>query len=820
MGTETLTSAKPRKRRRWLLRMATILLAFLLVGSGSAFWYVRSILNASLPVLHGEFTTDAIKNPLTIERDQQGVPTIIGTDLNDMAFGLGVLHAQDRFFQMDLLRRKAAGELAALVGSAAVPMDVKSRKHRFRARMKAIWEAASPEDQEPVKRYCQGVAWGLQQGFVEKGAKPFEYHLLQTEPQPWQPEDCLLCVCAMYLELHDTQAPVEMARTNLYAALPEVVAQFFDPDGTAWDAAIDGSVISPRPMPAAEQMNLRTIPELKNLKADAAGSFQDDRPMLGSNNWAVAGKHSKHGGALIADDMHLAINLPNIWYRACLKWTDADGTQRQACGVTLPGGPSVVAGSNGYIAWGFTNTEGNWLDLIQVENSKDQRQAYRTRDGSKEYVVHQEAIEVKGGTPVVLPVFETQWGPVCYLDKQARNYAVRWVAHDPQGVNLNTLQLLKVRTLETALDVASTCGIPHQNFVCGDRSGRIAWTIAGRIPRRTGTVTRTIPAALQQAEWNGFLNPAEYPRVVDPEKGRIWTANNRVVGGEMFAKLGNAGVDIGLRAGQIRDRLMAIEKADEKDMLAIQLDDEARSLAKWKTLFLETVQENDSSFPKRSELRKLVAAWDGHAGPDGVGCNILYKFKNEVKSLIMQPIEALVTQNAVFREGVLGWNQQQLEGPLWTIITQRPMHLLHPLYETWQGLFLDAVDRTTQTMQLTGTPFEKQTWGTVNAVKVRHPLSQAVPLLGNWLDIPDAPLPGARKDLPRISSPGHGASERFAVSPGKEESGLFHMPGGQSGHPLSPNYRDGHAAWEKGLPTPFLPGPKMHTITFAVSNPR
>lgn len=820
MGTETISSAKPKKRRRWLLRLATILLAFLLVGSGSAFWYIRSILNASLPVLHGEFTTDAIKNSLTIERDQQGVPTIIGTDLNDMAFGLGVLHAQDRFFQMDLLRRKAAGELAALVGNAAVPLDVQSRKHRFRARMKAIWDASTPEEQEPVKRYCLGVAWGLKNGFSEKGAKPFEYHLLQTEPLPWQPEDCLLCVCAMYMELHNTQAPVEMARTNLHGALPEAVAQFFDPDGTAWDAAIDGSMISPKPLPTAEQFNIRTIPELKNLKAESRVDFTDERPMLGSNNWAVSGKFSKHGGALIADDMHLAINMPNIWYRACLKWTDPDGTQRQACGVTLPGGPSIVAGSNGFVAWGFTNTEGDWLDLIQLETSRENKLAYGTADGWKDLVVHQETVEVKGGSPVTVPVFETQWGPVCYLDQLTRNYAVRWVAHDPQGVNLNTLQLLKVRDLESALDVANTCGIPHQNFVCGDRSGRIAWTIAGRIPKRTGTPTRVIPAAQKQMEWSGFLKASEYPRVVDPEKGRIWTANNRVVGGEMFAKLGNAGADIGLRAGQIRDRLLAIEKADEKDMLAIQLDSEARSMQKWKTLFMETVQENDASFPKRSELRKLVVSWDGYAGTDGVGYNILNKFRNEVKSIVMQPIESLVSQKALFREGQLAWNQQQLEGPIWTIITQRPMHLLHPRYESWQALLLDVVDRVEQAMQLNGTPFEKQTWGSVNAARVRHPLSQAVPMLGTWLDMPDAPLPGARKDLPRISSPGHGASERFAVSPGKEESGLFHMPGGQSGHPLSPHYRDGHAAWEKGLPTPFLPGPKVHSIIFSVSNPK
>ncbi|HMO36291.1 MAG TPA: penicillin acylase family protein, partial [Gemmatales bacterium] len=157
---------------------------------------------------------------------------------------------------------------------------------------------------------------------------------------------------------------------------------------------------------------------------------------------------------------------------------------------------------------------------------------------------------------------------------------------------------------------------------------------------------------------------------------------------------------------------------------------------------------------------------------------------------------------------------QQMEGPLWTLLDQQPEHLLPPRYPTWRDLCIDAVDRTIIVMQSTGTPLEEQHWGTVNAPRVGHPLSAAVPFSARLLNLPETPLPGSRRDLPRISSTGHGASERFAVSPGREEQGIFHMPGGQSGHPLSPHYQDGHAAWEQGLPTPFLPGPKVSEMIF------
>jgi len=800
-------------RFRWkLVRRVLIFFTLLLtLLAGAGWWYVRSILTASLPKLDGTFAVTGVSHTVRIERDARGVPTIHGQSWADLAFGLGVVHGQDRYFQMDLLRRKAAGELAELVGPVAIPMDVQARVHRFRSRVKASWDMASAADKAAIRAYVAGVNWGRDHGLQSADAKPFGYHLLRVEPKPWDVDDSFLVVCAMYQALQSHQIGVQKMRADVAAAFPPEVARFFDPDGTPWDAPIDHSQVALAKVPCADLLDLRKLP-LPPTTAALADPVEDGPPVLGSNNWAVAGRRTRHGGAMVADDMHLAMQLPNIWYRACLVWTDPDGTPRRACGVTLPGGPAIVAGSNGYVAWGFTNTEGDWLDLLRVERDPKQPDRYRGPDGWRSVTKVKEEIKVKNQPSVYLDVEETVWGPILEADKQHRPYAVRWVAQEPGAVNLRLADLLKVCTIEEALALTPECGVPHQNFVCADRSGRIAWTVIGMIPRRVGPVIRGASAALDQCRWDGFLKADEYPRIIDPEQGCIWTANNRVVGGSMWKTLGNGGVDAGLRAGQIRDRLLALQNATEEDLLKVQLDDEARSFRKWQKLFLDEVPYSTQE-SRRNEVRRFVETWDGHATAASVGYRILSEFRLQVRELVMNPVRAAMAKNALFVGTTLAMRQpHQLEGILWALVTARPENLLSPKIASWNVLFQEAAERVTRNLQAQGVPLEQCTWGKVNTALVKHPLADAVPVLSRWLDMPPAALPGARYDLPRITSPGHGASERFVVSPGKEEQGIFHMPGGQSGHPLSPHYSDGHADWEQGRPTPFLPGPKLHEL--------
>jgi penicillin amidase len=371
-----------------------------------------------------------------------------------------------------------------------------------------------------------------------------------------------------------------------------------------------------------------------------------------------------------------------------------------------------------------------------------------------------------------------------------------------------------VGSLDEAQALAPEVGIPNQNYVVADAAGRIGWTIIGRIPRRFGH-DGSVPVSWADGTkgWNGWLAAAEQPRVVDPPGGRLWTANARVVGGEKLAKVGVGGYDLGARQGQIRDGLLALDKASEDDMLRIQLDDRALFLARWQRLLLDVLApEALAADARRAEARRLVEGWGGSASVGSAGYRVVRAFRERVRGLVLDPLLAPARARDGKRLRPGSAPNPRWEGPVWAILAARPAHLLDTRFPSWDALLLEAADKALAELTEDGRALAGRTWGERNTTLIQHPLSRAVPWLGRYLDMPRQPLPGDNH-MPRFQSPSAGASERFAVSPGREELGYFHMPGGQSGHPLSPHYADGHAAWAKGEKTPFLPGPAVHVLT-------
>ncbi len=207
-----------------------------------------------------------------------------------------------------------------------------------------------------------------------------------------------------------------------------------------------------------------------------------------------------------------------------------------------------------------------------------------------------------------------------------------------------------------------------------------------------------------------------------------------------------------------------------------------------------------------------MEGWGGHASIDSASYRVVRAFRERVRGLVLDPLlaPARAKDGKRLRPGTAP--NARWEGPVWALVTERPAHLLDRRYESWDALLLDALDATVLELTSDGRPLGDHTWGERNTALIRHPLSRAVPQLGAWLDMPREPLPGDNH-MPRFQSPSAGASERFAVSPGREEQGYFHMPCGESGHPLSPHYADGHAAWVRGEKTPFLPGPAVNVLT-------
>jgi penicillin amidase len=448
------------------------------------------------------------------------------------------------------------------------------------------------------------------------------------------------------------------------------------------------------------------------------------------------------------------------------------------------------------------------VDLVVLDVHPQDPQHYRTADGWQAFLEHEEVVQIHGAPARTQVVRSTIWGPVIDSDAQGRQRALRWLAHAPQATNLGLLRMETARDLEQAMQVAHTSGIPPQNLILADSDGNIAWTIMGKIPRRRGYDGR-LPGSWADAgrDWLGWLPPADYPRVVNPASGAVWSANARVANGEALRAIGDGGYALGARATQIRDSLLALEEASEADMLAIQLDDRALFLARWRELLLQALAADaPRGNARRAELRRVLQGSAQRAAVDDAGYRLLRAFRRELAGRVFAGI---VDACSGLDAGAIGSPPRQWEGAVWRILEERPPHLLDPRYASWEALVLAAADAAIQ--ECPAGDLARCTWGKANVVTIRHPLSAALPWLARWLDMPAESLPGDTH-MPRVQGPSMGASQRFAVTPGDESSGYFHMPGGQSGHPLSPFYTAGHRAWAEGRTTPFLPGTDEHLL--------
>ncbi len=817
MTTTTSEHRRPTTLAKWLLRgLAALVVIVLLLAA-----FVTIKLRGSLPILEGRIELTGTQSEIRIERDESGVPTINGSSRADLAFALGFLHAQERFFQMDLMRRQGGGELAELFGEKAIETDKRSRIHRFRHRAVEFVSALEEEKRDYLLAYTNGVNSGL----AQMSEPPFEYLLLGQEPVAWRPEDTYLCVYTMYILLQSSDGHQESNLALMHDLLPQSLVEFLTPLGTSWDAAIDRHQFAKPALPEpaeyftnptdATAQAFANPPPASNFLFDLSHEMQAS---IGSNNWAVSGKLTKHGGAIVADDMHLPLRLPNTWYRASLVRASESGKKTRMTGVTLPGVPNVITGSTDNVAWGYTNAFGDWGDLILLELDPEDENRYLTADGYKEIQTATETISVKDGNDVELEVDETIWGPVYDLDHLGHKRVYRWVAHLEDAVNLNLVELDEAENVEQALDIAHRSGIPAQNFVAGDRYGNIAWTIIGAIPKRFGFDGR-LPQSWADGTkgWHGWLEPAAYPRVVNPESGRIWSANARVVGGKMFAGLYDGYYVLGARAQQIRDDLFAKDRFVETDMLAIQRDNRAVFLTRWQELLMNLLDESAlDGQPERAEFRRLLQAWEGKASVTSVGYRLTKLFRTAVSERVFPGLFTAV-RKADPRFKYMSSTTHQFEQPLWDMVTLQPDYLVAPSYPSWRDLLLDQVDKVISGLDR---PLADRTWGEMNTVSIRHPFGQALPMLSKWLDIPARQLPGDW-DMPFVQAPLkgaiYGASERYAVSPGREDDAYFQMPGGQSAHPLSPFYNKDHEVWLNGEVKPFLPGEMRYQLEIVPS---
>ncbi|HET9482358.1 MAG TPA: penicillin acylase family protein, partial [Xanthomonadales bacterium] len=711
-------------------------------------------------------------------------------------------HAQERYFEMDRMRRFAAGELSEVFGARALELDRKQRMHRFRARAQAALAADTTGARAELAAYTAGVNAGL----AALATRPFPYLLAGAEPAPWRDDDAMLVGYAMFFDLHDEDNARELAIGRMREVLPRAYVDWVFDSATEFDAPILGGPRALPALPPASAVDLRALDPSLFAFADAGGPHES---APGSNNFAVGGALTAHGGAIVENDMHLGLRVPNLWFRARLRYTTADGQAVDVTGASLPGVPAMVVGSNGRVAWGYTNSYGDWLDWVVVRYADAQRTRYRTPEGDAPVVEHPEPIAVKGEAPVANVVRETRWGPILHEREDGTALALAWTAHVASGQNLAMARFETARDAREVLDIAKTAGMPPQNVVTGDADGHIGWTVSGYMPARAGIDPHAASAwDAAGTGWNGAVPPGARPEVLDPPGARLWTANARVADEAGLATIGDGGYALGLRARQIRDALRASERFDERALLAIALDDTVTLMPRWHALLRDTLAGRDE--PALASLRAQAEGFAPRATADAAAYDDVRAFRlaviERIRAMLAAPMR--VHDASFVLPGL-----QHVERIAWQLASERPAHLLAPRYADWDALLLDAA---TEVAEEAGKALSTRRWGDVNAAAIRHPMSAALPGTSWLLDAPRDPLAGDTLS-PRAQAPAFGASQRMVVAPGREQHGLFHMPGGQSGHPLSPFYLAGHDAWVRGEPTPFLPGPAQHRLAFTPS---
>ena len=795
-----------KRHFRWF-RALLIVVLIVVVGVFATGWW---LLAGSRAQLDGERQLAGLAHPVTITRDALGTATLTGQSRDDVTFALGYVHAQERFFPMDLMRRNAAGELSELVGAAALNTDINHRRQRLRAVAEAAYAALPPDQKRTLDLYRDGVNAGLS----HLRERPWEYLLLRVHPQPWRSEDTLLVIGAMYLDLNgDGHNQRELQLAQMHAVLPAKLADFLLSPDPNWEAPLKGDV-SPSPaIPGADVYDLRHLgAAAATAKLAYTSALPVDVAYPGSNSFAVAGNLTHSGAAILANDMHLGLRVPDIWFRVRLRYPDstAPNGQRDAVGVSLPGTPALVVGSNGQIAWGFTNSYGDWMDWVRVLRDPHDPSRYKVPEGWATIEKHDEIIRIKGAPPHTLQVEDTRWGPVLAKDTDGTPLALSWIGNQPHGYNLALMHLEDAANVSAALDLAPTLGMPPQNFVVADSAGHIGWTIASNsIPLRAGFDPQQ-PADWSQTGtgWTGWASPSQYPRIENPADGRLWTANNRTVDGDDLALLGNGGHDLGARAQQIRDDLHARADFGPGNTLDIQLDDHAVFLTRWQQLLQQTL--SGTKDPALDQLRQLTLNWRNEAAPDSVDYRLVHAFREAVHQLALAPFTTQIQQR--FPDFIWPGPGNQ-EAAVWAMIQQQPIYLLDPAYHDWHALLLQAAHHVAETLGQQPGGLAARTWGEINHAKIDHPLSPALPaFVARYLNMPDDELPGDH-NMPRVAAPAFGASERFDVSPGHEDQGILEMPGGQSDNPLSPFYGAGHEDWVKGRPTALLPESIRHTLT-------
>jgi penicillin amidase len=753
-----------------------VLLLLLILGGG-AYLYLHS----SLPQVAGRIVVSGITGEVTIARDSDGVPLITASDDEDAAFGLGYAHAQDRLFQMELMRRSGAGRLAEIFGAQAVGSDQLMRTLGLYRLAEAEFAALS----EPARRGIEAYAAGVNAFLASRhGALSPEFLLLRFAPEPWRPADSLVWGKLMDLLLAGNYRDELLRARLLRTVSPEDLAFLYPEYPNDAPTTLAGLSRIYRQLP---------LDRLYAALPPVVG------PIYASNNWVVDGAHSLSGKPLVANDPHLALGVPGFWYLARLKTPE-----REIAGGTVAGAPFIVVGHNDRVAWGFTTTGGDVEDLFIERIDPADPGRYLTPAGSEAFLSRQETITVKGAAPVILSIRTTRHGPVLSDALPSgladEGYVLSLAATFLTG-NDGTAQALW--GIDRAADwdgfrtaLQSWVG-PQQNIVYGDSNGTIGFIAPGRIPiRKKGNGWLPVPGWTGDYDWTGVIPFAELPQATNPASGRFVSANNKIVP-ETYPYFLSRDWDLPNRAERITELLAATPLQSPAASAVIQADTLSIAARRLVPLMSRIVPGSEPGNDRAREAIKHLAGWDFRMDRDKVEPLLFTAWLREfAHDLFLRHLGEAAADYWDLRPQVIE-----------RVLTAHPEWCGDQGAGSCDALLAGALDAALTALGRTyGPEMEQWLWGRAHIARFENPVFGRIPLLRDWIQL-SVPSPGGADTVNRgsttIRDAAHPYEQRFGAGlriitdlASPADARMIAVPG-QSGIPLSPHFSDLLQRWRQ-----------------------
>jgi penicillin amidase len=763
---------EPKRRRGLWIGLGALL--FLLIG---AFIFVNLFIEKSLPQLKGEVIVSGMNNAVEVTRDKNGVPHITAQSEKDLYIAQGYVQAQDRLFQMDLSRRQASGMLSEVVGVATIEKDKFFRTLGLRRAAEASYPEYNQSSKDAMQWFADGINAFMKKAKAE-GTLPLEFKLLKYEPAEWTPIDSLTIGKYMAFDLGGHWS----GQAFRYWALGTF------PKEKAYDLFPSYPKDAPEILSAYREVDM-------NLEKSFASAVIPPE-FNGSNNWAVSGEKSESGKPLLADDPHLSLATPSIWYQMHLQ-----SDSMNVSGVIFAGVPGIILGHNDHIAWGVTNTGPDVQDLYIEKRNPVNPHQFLYNGKWENAKVFKEPIAVKDEKTLDYEVVETRHGPImsefAFDKKQDTVLSMKWTALMPSTEFQAVLSINKAKDWNEFEQALEDFHVPTQNFVFAGSDGTIAYKANGKIPiRKKGDGMIPVPGWTDEYEWEGFIPYDELPRTVNPEEGFVATANNKVIDDSYPYHISHHWAQP-YRYMRIKEVLEKKDKLTLNDMKKLQMDQRNLYAEEFLPSILERISVADLNKAEKASVN-LLSKWKMADDKDLAAPLLFHMLMKEIpltlfKDAVPKEMDALFEGkqgivDELLRRAFKGDESEWFsdKGGLDQVLLTSFENVVASLNEEY------------------GDDPEAWKWGDYHQLYFGHPLSSASPVL-KWLFNHEKPVPVGGSQITvgaaNYNEEGivnHGASWRFVIDAANLNKGHHIVGPGQSGHVRSNWYQDQLQDWVNG----------------------